>query len=149
MLNDSDELIEIRPSPSRYMAWLGLASHGAAALAPWLSSLYFPFQLLATVLVAAHAGHFFYCHVFMLSRNSVIGLRFRQNQWLVQTSYGWLRVWPVGSQVVTPWLMAFRFRCDPDSDYSGNYFLCLWSDSDNARVLHALRLRLLLQAPEG
>ena len=148
MLNDSDELIEIRPSPSRYMAWLGGVAHGVAVLAPWFSSLFFPFQLFATVLVAVHACHFFYRHVLMLSRHSIVGLRFYQNQWLVQTSYGWYRVWPVGSQLVTPWLMVFRFRCDPDSDQPGNHSLCLWSDSDDVRVLHALRLRLLLQVPE-
>ena len=150
MLNNSGGLIEIHPVPSRRMALFGVVVHGVALLAPWLSSLDLFFQSLVSLLVALHFYRFYCRYVMLVSRHSITGLRLHQGQWLLRTSHGWFRVWPSGSQLVTPWLMAFRFRRDPDNpDSPGNYYLCLWSDSDKAGALHALRLRLLLQASEN
>lgn len=150
MAHNGNELIEVRLHRSRYMMVVGAFIHTLALLGPWFSSLFLPLQLLISLLVIVHGWLFYHRHINFKSPLSVLALRYHNDQWLLQTAGGWQRVWVSGSILVTPWLMAFRFRTDsPNKVLRRIYPVCLWSDSDKAESLHGLRLRLLLQKQEN
>ena len=149
MVSEDDELIEIRLHRSRSMLVVGASVHFLALLAPWFSSLPFFLQLVASSLVVVSVRSFYRRHIARTSPDSVLALRYRNDQWLLLTKSGWHRAWTTGTLLVTPWLMAFCFRTEEKKSRllrvrMGSYKVCLWSDSDKAASLHALRLRLLL-----
>ncbi|MET4693987.1 protein YgfX [Endozoicomonas lisbonensis] len=156
MVSDDDELIEIRLHRSRLMLVVGTSVHFLALLAPWFSSLSFLLQLLISSLVVAYARSFYRRYITRTSPDSVLALRYCNDQWLLLTKSGWQRAWTTGTLLVTPWLMAFCFRTEEKKSGlswvgMGNYQVCLWPDTDKAASLHALRLRLLLKKnrPDG
>lgn len=150
MVCNDDELIEIHLRRSRLMFMVGTIVHTLALISPWLSGLSLILQLLASLLVMLHGIWFYRLFIAQNSPASVLALRYRNDQWLLLTAAGWQRVWVQGTLLVTPWLMALQFRDDTRNKlWQRNYLVCLWSDTDDAAPLHALRLRLLLQKQQG
>ncbi|AMO56967.1 hypothetical protein GZ77_01475 [Endozoicomonas montiporae] len=158
MVCEDDELIDIRLQRSRSMLVVGTSVHFLALVAPWLSNLSFPLQTSVSLLVLIHGWRFYQRQIARTRPDSVKALRYRNDQWLLLTHSGWQRVWPSGTLLVTPWLMAFSFRTEAKNVRlsrnslgirSGNYWVCLWSDTGETASLHALRLRLLLKKHNG
>jgi hypothetical protein len=138
----AEELIEVRVGLSIRHVILAVFCHGMAFSALFLTSLNSLLMVLFCAAVICHG--FYYCRLYFLksSAYSVLALRVQNDVWYLKTCQGWRRVWPVGEKLVLPWLICLRFK---EEQGRVKYYVNLFSDSDDRKSLHSLRLRLMLQ----
>lgn len=136
-------LFEVNLQLSRYLLFLLLACLGAAYTALWLCALPLIIKIMIGFLVAAYAGEYYCLYIGLSHKRSIRAVRLINNQWLIRQKEGWYRAWPSGEVVVTSGLICCRMKVDGVRHPS---YLMLMADSAVAEELHALRLKLMLDA---
>ena len=138
----SDQLIEVRAGFSVRHLLLFLLLLSLAFLAIWLSGIVFLIKITLSILLAA-SGHYYYqLYIQKNHARSVTALRYHQGIWHAHYNKSWHRVWLTGERLVLPELISLAF-VEEKSRRPLN--VNLFSDSDTAESIHALRLRLLLE----